>query len=535
MKRLRKKDAAYPIFSFGKGLKYYIAVLIFAVVFTQALRSPVSVVFMWFVTMMPVMSFIYVLIGRANVGAFVLSDETTVEKLTEIGYEFRVSNYSILPLPFTEVELFLPSEDGVMCESRIVSMSILPRGEYYFDSEVTFRYRGSYKVGVGCIYVSDMFRIIRMRRRVNIYSKIYVMPRRILYSRGDDNSPSDIPSESKFSAGGILSSEANQIREYRGGDPLQHIHWKLSSKMQDLQVNDYKPSVGKNIYIFCDFATLFSDENDKFGQKKSARTSKSDAKNSERHVVKLRLPELPQDALLTPEERMSAIADAASDRAAAAAAVAQNRLDATASQSSAGGESGADDVSERREDENFDAGTLMGGIAQENMFDLDEYCADGVSELAVGVVTDEIWRGSTVTLVWFDERAGSGFFAYCVRTLSDLDALFKHFGTAPFCDRDMSVTRLPALIGDDDSPTFIYVTAAASLDSLSDYIDASRGAGAERTEILLFDPIDRFRDKAARREYLERCRVRYGENNIILTTVDSSWRTKSGVENISEQ
>ena len=117
MKRLRKKDAAYPIFSFGKGLKYYIAILIFAVVFTQALRSPVSVVFMWFVTMMPVMSFIYVLIGRANVGAFVLSDETTVEKLTKIGYEFRVSNYSVLPLPFTEVELFLPSEDGKEGES----------------------------------------------------------------------------------------------------------------------------------------------------------------------------------------------------------------------------------------------------------------------------------------------------------------------------------------------------------------------------------------------------------------------------------
>ena len=518
----RKGPSSYGTFSLGKGAAFYIPLLLFAIIFTQALRSPVSVVLLWFVCTLPIVSFFYALIGRANVGAFVLSDETTTEKLTPIGYEFRVSNYSVLPLPFTEAEIFLPTESGVSCESRMIKMSILPRGEYYFKSSVVFRYRGSYRVGVGCIYVSDMLRIFRLRRYVNIYSKIYVMPRRMVFSREDDHSPSDTPTDSK-TADGNESSETNLIREYRGGDPLKHIHWKLSSKMQDLQVNDYKPNSGKNVYIFCDFATLFPDSDGAGTQRVRFSLKKRGQKEKKPRVIEVKLPDRPSDEQMTTEEKLDALAAASAGRAAAAAAVAEGRRAVEDELRQEDLPVDTADVS----DEKSDMFEHANDLKPEALLDFDEYCADGVSEITVGVVMNELGRGNDVTLMWFDERADNGFFCYSVRSYSDVDSFFKHFGTAPFCDYDLKVTLLPSLVDDSDSPTFIYVTAAAGLGNAGDFINASRSAGAERSEVLLFDPRNKYMDENLRGEYIDLCRLRYAENKITLTAVKPSWETES--------
>lgn len=520
----KKQRSSYGTFSLGRGAFFYVLLLLFAIVFTQALRSPVSVVFLWFVGTLPVLSFFYALIGRANVGAFVLSDETTAEKLTPIGYEFRVSNYSILPLPFTEAEIFLPTKNGVSCESRLIKMSILPRGEYHFKSSVTFKYRGSYRVGVGCIYVSDMLRIFRLRRYVNIYSKIYVMPRRMLFSRDDDQSPSDTPTDSRLTDGNE-SSETNLIREYRGGDPLKHIHWKLSSKMQDLQVNDYKPNSGKNVYVFCDFATLFGDDGIRAKRRRPGSGKKTkDTKEKEKpQAIKVRLPKRPAEDYLSTDQKLEAMASASADRAAAAAAIAESRRAAVAPD---GGQPDTADSKPRRDSEEIKQRfNHANDVMHAELDEFDEFCADGVSEIAVGVVMNELERGNVVTLMWFDDRADDGFFCYTVRTYADIEAFFKHFGTAPFCPLELKVTILPFLIDDSDSPTFIYVTAAAGLHNLGDYIEASHGAGAERTQVLLFDPTEKFRDRELHGEYIDLCRQRYAENKITLTAVKPSWTT----------
>ncbi len=496
----------------GRGAVFYVFLLIFAVIFTQALRSTVSVVLLWFVCILPVASLIYALIGRANVGAFVLSDETTAEKLCPVGYEFRLSNYSVLPLPFTEADIFLPSENGVSCESRLIGMSMLPLGEYYFKSDVTFRYRGSYRVGVCCIYVSDMLRIFRLRRRVNVYTMIYVMPRRIPFFRDDTRSASDAPTDSRV-ADGTESSETSLIREYRNGDPLKHIHWKLSSKMQDLQVNDYKPNTGKNICVLCDFATLFGDVEPKKAKKRGADRPEKKEKKKPR-VVKIRFPNAPVKGE-SPDELLTKLSEQASDRAQAALAVAKSRQQVTSEKDGKTKEGSPPPAHETEKDRFLRANELR----RESVFDHDEFCADGVSELAVGVVMSEVERGNRVTLMWFDDRSDSGYFGYSVNTLADLDVFFRQFGTAAILPSEYKVTYLPMLLDSTDSPTLVFVTASAGLERETDFITASRGVGAQRTEVILFDPKERFAKPELHREYVDICKRRYEENKVILTAV----------------
>lgn len=49
------------------------------------------------------------------------------------------------------------------------------------------------------------------------------------------------------------STEQFWIREYRQGDRLRNIHWKLSAKEDDLMVREYLPTIGCPILLFVDW------------------------------------------------------------------------------------------------------------------------------------------------------------------------------------------------------------------------------------------------------------------------------------------
>jgi hypothetical protein len=49
----------------------------------------------------------------------------------------------------------------------------------------------------------------------------------------------------------------SDIRNYQAGDSLRQIHWKLSSKTDDLVVRQYAHNSEKQVVIFCDTASRF--------------------------------------------------------------------------------------------------------------------------------------------------------------------------------------------------------------------------------------------------------------------------------------
>ena len=57
---------------------------------------------------------------------------------------------------------------------------------------------------------------------------------------------------------GFDVSEIKELREYRDGDKLSQVHWKLSTKSEDLIVKEYERQAGTCIVISCtgDFKTL---------------------------------------------------------------------------------------------------------------------------------------------------------------------------------------------------------------------------------------------------------------------------------------
>lgn len=539
--------------------------VVFSVVFTQMLRSSASSVLLGFVLILPMVSFIHGIIGRACVQVYVMAEKNTAEKMEPVSYEIRIVNPSFLPFPFATACIMLPDEVGVRCTEGYVKLPLMPFGGCFINKSVTFRYRGSYAVGVGDLYISDLFRLFTFRKRENVYSTITVYPRKLEFENPPLYSITDVPSDTASPILGADRSEQSGIREYVPGDSLKSIHWKLSSKTQNLQVREFTTNDSRHVWVLCDLAghrEIKRDEED------SASAEINEAKSSEKAA---RATVRPADELKSKKRSITDMITKLIDRLRGAVksavkgekrrrmlkrGVSESHVDTIAlidqlieanpkkhkakkadkkdgkmaestAENPAPEQSAPidDDELERRIDE-LDGDKKRRAdipVAAEYAADIDEYCADGVIEIAVSAVMRELMHGSRCTLVWFDEREESGLMMCDIESLGDLDRIYHRFATAPVTTAEHEVSALAALIESTGGMTVRVVTA-----NIDPYAEASYekmpsvygGTGTGNvTEILLFNPEERYEDRAARRSYIDMCRSGLSSGGVNLTEV----------------
>jgi hypothetical protein len=152
--------------------------------------------------------------------------------------------------------------------------------------------------------------------------------------------------------------------------------------------------------------------------------------------------------------------------------------------------------------------------------DMNEYCADGVVELAVSTVLRELRAGNRCMLMWFDARAEMGAFGFELSCEADFDAIFRLFATAPLCPPlDHGVGKLRSMLGDTQGIKQVFVSATlddASLSALCALPGMSGGAEFGSSELVYYNPEWRFANVVHRRTYLEECRQMLGKNGILM-------------------
>lgn len=228
-----------------------------ALIFTQALRSPASSMFFTFVCLLPLAMLLYLLTARPALKVYLEADELTVEKNTPFAYEFRIINESPLPYPFADAYVSLPQENRVRCAERPMRLALSPLSTARLQNRVTFACRGTYEIGVGCIYVYDFFRIFGLRVDFDLYNTVYVTPRRRLADDSIAAAASDTAESSKRAHTSYDRLEIGDVREYRMGDTLKSIHWKLTARADEPIVREFNAGQTQTVCLYCDLAAHF--------------------------------------------------------------------------------------------------------------------------------------------------------------------------------------------------------------------------------------------------------------------------------------
>lgn len=544
-----------PAVKFTKRAVVYALLLVFGLIFTQALRAKASALLFWFLVLMPIVSVLYVLVGKALIRIYVGSDNTKVEKLQPVEYEMRIINASPFAYPFIEAVISVPQKDGVRCTEQSLTMSLAPLGSYIVKHTTNFKYRGTYEIGVRCLYISDFLGLFAIRLDVDIYNNVLVFPRKLGMNMKMATSATDIPNDSPKLVFSTEKAEIGNIREYIPGDSLKSIHWKLSSKTpNNLMVKEFNTNTSQSAYILCDFSRaipveVFEDEEERAKREKAERDAQR--KPKDKHV-RLKTAKVDKSA-----ERAGRIAEhkknsrlrggMSSDDVDTAAAIDQmidnaaeskmvpkaekaekkhlfGKKKAAASEHKSPEELAAEALAaeKKRKEDAIKTQLATGGvIKQEYAPDMDEYCADGVVEMAIATTLNELRGGHNVTLIWNDSRAEGGIIAVELTCPEDFDSVYPVFSTAPAAPENTSITDLLLLIGESLNVTIRICTSNLDPLSLNNYsaipgLFGGAGTGCV-AEVLLFNPEDRYEDVKIRREYVEMCRIRLAQEGVDLT------------------
>ena len=531
VRKLRKKagkkvsERDEPAFTVTSRFSTYLILFAVALVFTQALLSKVSNIFFWFIFLLPMVLLVYTLIARSALSVSMLCETATTEKNTPYTYEFRIDNHSIFAIPFVDAQVSIPQSNAVRCSERTVRLSMAPLTGYHMKNTVSFRFRGTYDIGVKCFYVYDFFRIFRARVDVESLTTVYVLPRRLTLDETEAHSISDDTARTVRSPLVVDKLEVSDIRDYQNGDSLKSIHWKLSSKSETFIVKDYNTGTSNQTVVFCDLTPHFPDEEPKKkeaeteGKKKLTRKEKKAARKARKEESRLaadrrrkskRVKETAETAALT-DEALQARLDQR-------AAVAES-LDAKNGNTK-------DTVSEAVEaaaaaavpaEEAVDVHALAKTVFYE---DMNEYLADGVVELTIASVLAELRKGHEVLLLWFDRRSDTGVFGYPLRGIDEFENIYHLFATAPLCSPEKKVTSLTAMVSDIQSAKQMFVVSTMDTAMITDLCGlpgVSDAGSFGSAEVALYNPEDRFRHARERSLYLEGCREQLAAGGLSLT------------------
>lgn len=521
---MKKKNRKPRFLALRPGAILYLILFPVCLVFTQALRSPASAILFVFLMFLPIISLLYIIIARAGIKVYTDSDSTRAEKGDTVGYEIKIINETPLPFPFVETIVSLPEENAIVCRDNLMRITLLPMGCHIINSRVSFPLRGSYDIGVKYLYISDLFGLFRTEMKLELHRTVVVYPRNIVMSADTNRSDTDLPTSVTRKSSSPEQAEPADIRDYVPGDSMKNIHWKLSSKSEELQVKNYASNTDRHTYILCDLSfagaekhdsaasPLVKDEPKKKKRGRRGKTAQSAGVASAKSVGDAggestsantgeRSTAEKLEALGITPEHLAAIGnlDAMGEMTLEESATrkgAKNARRATAERMARLAVSVSDSL---------DVSAEKGKISpfnEEYLPHAGELCADSVIELALSAMRYEASRGVQCTVLYPDSRSDNGIGVLSSANDVHEDPALMKFFTAPVCRQSDAFADLAMMISQSAGMTIRMVTANTDIHSAAVFAAlpaAFGGAGSGCTaEVLLAEPKDLWTNEAER-------------------------------------
>ena len=182
---------------------------------------------------MLILSFVSAVWGLVTAKVSFTVDSKRVVRGESVGFHMQAMYTSLLPLG----SLVFVSEDG-----RESVFEMMPFKKQTVTAARSFKHRGVYRMGEGRIYFFDMFALFALSKKAPEASEsIVVVPRKIDFEAPELNNVEIGPETRKRFQDD--ASAPSGVRDWRDGDSLKRVHWKLTMKTFDPSLRNLRPMV----------------------------------------------------------------------------------------------------------------------------------------------------------------------------------------------------------------------------------------------------------------------------------------------------
>lgn len=204
------------------------------------------------------MSLVMCAIARKGLTFNFTTTSKSIHKDTPINIEVTVKNKSYIPI--SNVVMIFEYFNSLDAKPHKMTITIpsTPKGINTISFDINSKYCGIVNVKLFQTKVYDNLKLFCMRKRHQQECSILVMPRVHDIPIVVENVSSEVLESNVFSKtkSGDDCSEVFDVRQYQEGDKLNRVHWKLSSKNEDIYVKEYSLPISNSIVILPEVVTL---------------------------------------------------------------------------------------------------------------------------------------------------------------------------------------------------------------------------------------------------------------------------------------
>ncbi len=232
----------------------YLFAAIVSGVFFILYKDILSLILFGVLVLIPIILFLLLVIMRLSVSFELNSDSSILTKGDRGEFNIRVKNRFVLPV--IRIKLYGTYKNSFLnqTDKSELCFNAAPFSDRTYKVELVSEHVGNVDVTFSKVKVFDYFCVFALPIKVNKSFSFSIIPSvadvgvnlsQNMYTLSESNifskhKPGDDP------------SEVFQIRDYVGGDKLNRIHWKLSTKQNSFMVKDYSLPISEAALIVVD-------------------------------------------------------------------------------------------------------------------------------------------------------------------------------------------------------------------------------------------------------------------------------------------
>ena len=181
---------------------------------------------------------------------------THVYRKEEVTFTIRIKNNFILPLTPIWIHVTCLKKGVYLPQTKLFVAAVPPFKEMILDVKSVTSFRGEYEIGFQkaefydvlkihrfCVKAKTMCTITSYHRELEKYN--YLCNENLVESEAPQTKPNELD---------FKKDVFSHLREYRVGESLRHIHWKLSSRIPDgdLIIRHMEATRDYSALVFCD-------------------------------------------------------------------------------------------------------------------------------------------------------------------------------------------------------------------------------------------------------------------------------------------
>ncbi len=194
---------------------------------------------------------IHILIILAKLRVDIKLPDKSLYAGDKITIDYKIDNNTIFHIPYLEIYSHISKEITKKTPEKIIK-SLKPHELYIYSETINLNRRGYYEMGTVEIVISDVFGLFSLKKEYSSKASLLVYPEPIRISNFPINAVEqmgELPIEDLLFQD---KSRIDNLRDYREGDSIKSIHWKLSAKLDDLIIKEYENRGDAKVIIFVD-------------------------------------------------------------------------------------------------------------------------------------------------------------------------------------------------------------------------------------------------------------------------------------------